>query len=177
MRKFLSTIGIARLSGYSRAQIWNKARSGQIPAQRVKCEKRYRYIDEPVIRAWCKRPRWDEDERFCDIIKATRNEIMLRDYLPHLEGLIHQELRSQMRRQLHESDDPDELLKKWKRATSQEWVDYLGCAGRVLLARLSNDVVEEIARRLLDSKDPGQLLKNWAQAIAERRPQDLPRVL
>jgi hypothetical protein len=154
----------------------NKARRGKIPGQRIKCEKRYRYIDEPVIRAWCERPRWDEDQRFCDIIKATRNEIMLRDYLPHLEGLIHQELRSQMRRQVNESDDPDELLKKWKRATVQERGDYFRRAGRVLLARLSNDVMKELARQLLDSKDPGQLLKNWAQAIAGRRPEDLPRV-
>jgi hypothetical protein len=61
-------------------------------------------------------------------------------------------------------------------ATSQECGDYLRRAARVLLARLSNDVIAEIARQLLDSKDPGQLLKNWAQAIAERRPEDLPRV-
>jgi hypothetical protein len=131
---------------------------GAIPGQRVKCEKRYRYIDEPVIRAWCKRPRWDEDERFCEIIKATWNEILLRDYLPHLESL-HQELRSQIRRQLSDSDDPDELIKKWMSATSQECGDYLRRAARVLLARLSNDVIAEIARQLLDSKDPGQLLK------------------
>jgi hypothetical protein len=50
----LTLTQIAERADYTRQQIWNKARKGEIPAQRANPgRKHYRFIDSPKLRAWC----------------------------------------------------------------------------------------------------------------------------
>ena len=168
MRNFLTTKDIAELSGYSRCQIWKLAKANKIPGQRGKyCGARIRYIDSPVLRAWCQAPRWNTDEWLKTILEATVHEVIARDYLPNLDSLFRQELR----RQLRESDDPDLLLKKWRRAMVERRPEDLP---RIDSRRLFIWVLGEIVRQLVDSKNLKQLLKKWGRAIVDRRPEDLP---
>jgi predicted DNA-binding transcriptional regulator AlpA len=169
MRNFLTTRDIARLSGYSRAQIWNLAKAGEIPGQRVKYRgKRIRYIDSPRIRAWCETARSDPSERIKTVIHATVLEVIVRD------GLLEKNILREVCRQLAESEDPDQLLKKWKRAIVEGRLEDLPHLDR---AHLGLHVATEIFRQLRDSSDPVQLLKKWERAIVDRRPEDLPRAL
>lgn len=175
MRNFLTTKDIARLSGYSRAQIWNRAKAGEIPGERVKYSgKRVRFIDSPELRGWCEARRRNQNEWLMAVVEATRDEIVARDYG---EELIIQELRRELRSQLSGSDDPDKLVEKWEKETAEQCLDKLRRVARVAWERLRIEATQEIARQLLDSTAPIQLLLKWLRAIAEQRSDELPRVL
>lgn len=55
MKPFLSVPDLAKLAGYTRAQMCNFAAAGTIPAARINRPggKHYRYPDTPELRAWC----------------------------------------------------------------------------------------------------------------------------
>src|SRR5438132_8530846 len=112
MRKYLTTGDIARLSGYSRAQIRNRAKAGKIPGQRANRRKPDRYLDSPAIRAWCKTARSSAERQILDTVAAVVLEILAREGGSYLESLIIREIS----KQLEESKDPDELLKRWSEA-------------------------------------------------------------
>jgi len=171
MRNFLTTKDIARLSGYSRAQIWNKAKAGKIRGRRVKHSgKRVRFIDSPEIRSWCKDSRLTLIALEWSVIENTVLVVIERDYRANPDKIVLQEID----RQLGESDDPDQLLKKWERAMRDGNRQDLP---RIDLARLGSDILGEILRQLLDSKNPKQLLRQWGRAVIDGHVEDLPQVL
>ena len=170
MRNFLTTKDIARLSGYSRAQIWNKAKAGKIPGEQVKyCGKRVRFIDSPEIRAWCEYSRLGVDRLILRIIQGTVLGVIEHDYRANPDRFIVQEIC----RKLDESDDPDQLLEKWKRAKRDSNRED---GPRLDLAHIGSGILGEILRQLIDSEDPKELLTKWARALADGRFEDLPRV-
>jgi len=170
MRNFLTTKDIARLSGYSRAQIWNKAKAGKIPGEQVKhCGKRVRFIDSPEVRAWCEYGRRGINHLVWRIIQATVLGVIERDYRANPDRFIVQEIF----RQLDESDDADQLLEKWKRAKRDSNRED---GPHVDLAHIGSEILGEILRQLVDSEDPKELLTKWARALADGRFEDLPRV-
>jgi len=173
MRNFLNTSDIARLSGYSRAQVWNWWKAGLIPARNINTRgKRLRFIDSPEIRLWCeiRLTRLNPNELKLAVIEAAVLDIILRDCSGDLERVIVPEIL----RQLRDSKDPDQLLKKWERAMAERRPDDLP---HVDLAYAGRDAFAEICRQLRDSKNRDQLLKEWGWAIVDRSPDDLPRVL
>ena len=168
MRNFLTTKDIARLSGYSRAQIWNRAKAGEIPGERVKYSgNRLRFIDSPEIRSWCEERRLGLIALEWSVIEGTVLAVIERDYRANPDKIIFQEIC----RQLGESEDPDQSLRKWERAMREGSGENLP---RIDLARLGSDILSEILRQLLDSKNPKQLLTKWAQALVDGRFEDLP---
>jgi len=174
MRNFLTTSDIARLSGRSRAQVLNWWKAGLIPARNLNVSgKHLRFSDSPQLRGWCESRRWNQDDWLIAVVKATRDEIVARDYG---EELIIQELRRELRSQLSGSDDPDKLVEKWEQETAEQCIDNLRRVARVARERLRIEAIQEIARQLHDSTAPIQLLLKWQRAIAEQRPDDLPCV-
>jgi hypothetical protein len=174
MRNFLTTSDIARLSGRGRAQVLNWWKAGLIPARNLNVSgKHLRFSDSPELRDWCEARRWNQNEWFMAVVKATRDAIVARNYG---EELIIQELRRELRSQLSGSDDPDKLLEKWEQETAEQCLDKLRRVARVASELLRIEATQEIARQLLDSTAPIQLLLKWLRAIAEQRPDDLPRV-
>jgi predicted DNA-binding transcriptional regulator AlpA len=167
MRKWLSTIDIARLARRSRAQIYNRAKAGKIPGKRANRGRPFRYIDEPEIRAWCRteRDRVNQLELWFDIIELTVRAVRERD----LEKMI----RWEVRKQLRESKDPEQLFEKWQR-----WMVHRRPEDPppVSLGRASRYIFAEIWKQFTDSEDPVQLLRKWQQALADRHPEDLPAV-
>jgi hypothetical protein len=173
VRNFLTTSDIARLSGYTRAQVWNWAKAGLIPARRVNRHgKHHRYIDSPEIRGWCeaKLSRGGGIYELVGVIAGIALEILCRDCPTDLADKL---ILAEIDRQLCEAKDPDQLLKKWAQALADGCRDDLP---RINLASACSDISAELWRLLLESKDPGQLLKKWGQAIVDHRPDDLPRV-
>jgi hypothetical protein len=96
-------------------------------------------------------------------------EASLRDYRTDPEGMI----IGQICRQLDESEDLDQLLKKWERAVIDRRSEDLP---RVDLARHGTEVAREICRQLSESKNPKQFLRKWARALVDGRLDDLPLV-
>jgi predicted DNA-binding transcriptional regulator AlpA len=171
MRNFLTTKDISRLSGYSRAQIWNRAKAGEIPGERVKYSgKRLRFIDSPEIRSWCEERRFGLIALEWSVIEGTVLAVIERDYRDNPDKIVFQEIQ----RRLAESDDPDQLLKKWERAMRAGKREDLP---RIDLSRLGSDILGEILRQLVDSKNPKQLLRKWARALLDGRFEDLPHAL
>jgi hypothetical protein len=172
MRNFLTTCDIARLTRYSRAQIWNLAKLDKIPGRRVKySRKRYRYVDSTEIRMWCevKRRQPSDDELAVAFIEALVRAVIARDYRADPEKFIFREICAQ----LDASKDPQQLLEKWERAMVDRRPKGLP---HVDLARLGSEVVVEIRRHLLDSKNPEELIEKWARAVWDQRFEDLPHV-
>jgi hypothetical protein len=116
-----------------------------------------------------RRPRGLNDGALA-VIEGTVLEIIWRDYSADLMDRV---ILPEILRQLRDSKDPDQLLKKWERAIVDRRPDDLP---RVDLAYAGGDVFAEIYRQLRDSENPEQLLKKWGRAIVDRRPDDLPRV-
>jgi predicted DNA-binding transcriptional regulator AlpA len=155
MRNFLTTKDISRLSGYSRAEIWNRAKAGEIPGERVKYSgKRLRFIDSPEIRSWCEERRFGLIALEWSVIEGTVLAVIERDY--------------------RDNPDNDQLLKKWERAMRAGKREDLP---RIDLSRLGSDILGEILRQLVDSKNPKQLLRKWARALLDGRFEDLPHAL
>ena len=168
MRKWLSTMDIARLAGRTRACIWSRAKAGRIPGQRVKYRgKHIRYLDEPEIRAWCKteRSRVNQIELCLDIIQLTLLEIRSRD--------LYKMILWEMARQLRASKDPDQLEKKWQRWVVDRRPED---PPPINLAHASRYIFAEIMTQFNDSKDPVQLLRKWQRALVDEHPEDLPQV-
>jgi hypothetical protein len=173
MRKYLTTNDVARLCRRSRAQILNWLKAGKkIPGRVITPGKHNRFIDSPILRGWCEQSvlRLPLHGLGRGITEAIVRQVIARDYQADPEGFVARELN----RQLHESEDPDELYKKWERGWVEERPEDLP---RVDLAHLGCDVVVEMRRQILDSEDPDQLITRWARALVEGRPEDLPRVL
>jgi len=169
MRKWLSTMDIARLAHRTRAYVWSQAKAGRIPGQRTKNGgKHIRYLDGTEIRAWCKteRDRVNQTELWLDIIELTIHAVRERD----LDKII----RWEMRRQVRESKDPDQLVKKWQRASVRRRSEDLP---RFNQARAVRHIIAEVWTQLDESKDPVQLLRKWQRALVEGRSEDLPRVI
>jgi hypothetical protein len=168
MRKWLSTLDIARLADRTRAYVWSKAKAGQIPGQRAKNRgKRIRYLDGPEIRAWYKteRDRVNQIELWLDIIELTVHAVRERD--------LDKIMRWEMRRQIRESKDPDQLVKKWQRASVRRCSEDLP---RFNLARAARHIFAEVWRQLDESKDPVQLVRKWQRALVSGHLEDLPHV-
>ena len=169
MRKWLSTIDIARLADRTRAYVWSRAKAGQIPGQRAKTGgKHIRYLDEPEIRAWCntERDRIKQPELWLDIIEATVRAIRERD----LDKIVVWEIARQRR----DSKDPDQLEKKWRRWMADQRPED---RPRINLARAARHIFAELWRQLDDSKDPVQLVRKWQRALVDGRFNHLPHVL
>lgn|SRR5262249_12514548 len=170
MRNFLTTCDIARLTRYSRAQIWNLAKLDKIPGKRVEyCGRRLRYIDSPEIRMWCevKRRRMSDNELAFVFVDALVRAVIERDYRADPEKFIVREISAQ----LDASKDPDQLLKKWERALADRRPKDLP---HVHLARVGSEVLTEVRKQLLDSKNPEGLIKKWARELWNQRFEDLP---
>ena len=166
MRKWLSTIDIARLARRSRTHIYNKAKAGKISGKRASRGKPFRYIDEPQIRAWCRTERYrvNQVELCLDIIEATVGAVRQRD----LDKMI----RWEISRQHRESKDPDQLVRKWQR-----WMVHQRPEDRPLaLGRATRYIFAEIYGQFTESKDPVLLLRKWQRALVDGHPEDLPRV-
>ena len=116
-----------------------------------------------------RRSRPNPNELKLAVIECAVLDIILRDYSGDLDRVI----LPQICRQLLESEDPDQLLKKWARAFVDQCPDDLP---RVGLAYAGRDTFAEMKRQLRESEDPDQLLKKWARAIVHQRPDDLPHV-
>jgi hypothetical protein len=168
MRNWLSTRDIERLARRSHAYICQKAKAGKIPGKRANRGRPFRYIDEPEIRAWCRTERYrvNQLELWLDVIEATVHAVRERD----LEKMI----RWEVRRQLRESKDPEQLFEKWQRWRVHRRAED---PPPVTLGRATRYIFAEVWRQFIDSKDPVQLLRKWQRALGERRPEDLPHVL
>jgi len=174
MRNFLTTKDIAELSGYRRAQIWNWAKAGKIPGQRVKhSARRVRFVDSPEIREWCNRRRGGLDAWMWTVIEATVLAVVARDCSANPEK-IEKIIAQETQRQLDESDDPDRLLKKWELAMKDGNPENLPPVD--LLRVMGSDILAEMMRQLVDSEHPGRLLTRWQRACADQRCDDLPYI-
>ena len=100
-----------------------------------------------------------------DVIELTVLAVRERD----LDKII----RWEMRRQVRESKDPDQLGKKWKRASVTRRSDDLP---RFNLARAARHIFAEIWGELDQSKDPVQLVRKWQQALVSGHLEDLPHI-
>jgi len=167
-RNFLTIRGIARRYHCNPALLRKAWKAGLIPWPNANPSgKQPRFVDSPEIGAFCKG--LQSDPNLIAIIEGTVLEIIRRDYFP---DLVDKMIIPEMYRQLSESNDPDQLLKKWERARVEGRPKDLP---HISLAHLGSEALAEMLRQLLDSKDPGQLLKKWGRAIVDRRPGDLPR--
>jgi hypothetical protein len=124
MRNYLTISDIARHCRYSNAQVWNWWKAGLIPARNANARgKHIRFVDSPALRAWCemRRSRPNPNELKLAVIECAVLDIILRDYSGDLDRVI----LPQICRQLLESEDPDQLLKKWARAIVHQRPDDL----------------------------------------------------
>jgi hypothetical protein len=123
MRNYLTTNDLARLSGYTRAQICNWAKAGKIPGKRVLGPgKRYRFVDPDVTRMWAevKSKRLSVDELMLECIKAIVSGVIQRERDRGADPPEPSDVVGEVFRQLNDSNDPVQLFKKWARAVWEQ---------------------------------------------------------
>lgn len=124
MRNFLTPSDIARLTNYSRAQVWNWWKAGLIPARNVNARgKHIRFIDSPELTMWCEIKRRRDDYWIIELIQAIVACVMLRDR--GADAPKRGDVVAEIFRQLLDSKKPDQLFKKWTRALRDQRFDDL----------------------------------------------------
>jgi predicted DNA-binding transcriptional regulator AlpA len=123
MRNYLTTKDLARLSGYTHAQICNWAKAGKIPGKRVLGpRKRCRFVDSDVLRMWAevKSKRLSADELIVECFKAIVSGVIQRERERGGDPPEPSDIVGEVFRQLNDSNNPVQLFEKWARAVWEQ---------------------------------------------------------